>query len=181
MKIYTRTGDDGTTSLFSGGRVSKHHLRVEAYGTVDELNSAIGLARALQPHPHTAAWLETVQNHLFHLGADLSTPLDAKAEWVVRMDADKIAWLEETVDRLTADLPALKHFILPGGAPAAAQIHVARTVCRRAERLAVALQEQVELGPHVIVYLNRLSDFLFTLARWENLQAGIPEEQWSVR
>jgi cob(I)alamin adenosyltransferase len=181
MKIYTRTGDDGTTSLFSGGRVSKTNLRVEAYGTVDELNSILGLARALKPHPGTDSLLNAVQNQLFHLGADLATPLDAAASWVVRMDAETVAWLENRIDDLTVALPPLKNFILPGGTPAAAQIHVARTVCRRAERIAVALQELEPLGEHVIHYLNRLSDFLFTLARWENLQAGIPEDKWSAR
>jgi cob(I)alamin adenosyltransferase len=181
MKIYTRTGDTGETSLFSGGRVSKTHLRVEAYGTVDELNSLLGLARAHRPHPQTDQWLEQVQNQLFHLGADLATPLDAKADWVVRMDAETVNWLETTIDQITSELPELKRFILPGGSLAAAQIHVARTVCRRAERLVVALQEHESLGEHVLTYLNRLSDFLFVLARWENKQAGIPEDQWSAR
>ncbi len=181
MKIYTKTGDSGETSLFSGGRVPKKHLRVEAYGTVDELNSVIGAARAHQPRLQTDAWLERIQNQLFHLGADLSTPLDAKADWVVRVDPSSIAWMEETIDKMTADLPELKNFILPGGSLLAAQIHVARTICRRAERLAVALRDEEAIGANVIPYLNRLSDFLFTLARWENLKAGIPEEKWSVR
>ena len=181
MKIYTKTGDDGTTSLFSGGRVPKTHLRVEAYGTVDELNSVIGVARSHQPSEKTDALLEKVQNQLFHLGADLATPLDAKADWVVRMDADTVAWLESSIDTMTADLPELKRFILPGGTPASAQLQVARTVCRRAERVAIALSEDEAIGEHVLTYLNRLSDWLFTIARWENLQAGIREEQWSVR
>lgn len=181
MKIYTKTGDNGTTSLFSGGRVSKTHLRVEAYGTVDELNSVIGVARALQPSAQTAEWLERVQNQLFHLGADLATPLDSKSDWVVRMKAETVAWLEGSIDQMTGQLPELTQFILPGGSPAAAQLHVARTVCRRAERLTVALAEHEALGDHVLTYLNRLSDWLFTLARWENLQAGISESTWSVR
>jgi cob(I)alamin adenosyltransferase len=181
MKIYTKTGDDGTTSLFSGGRVAKTHLRVEAYGTVDELNSILGVARAHHPHARTDAWLARVQRQLFHLGADLATPLDAKADWVVRMDAETVRWLESAIDEMTAELPALQNFILPGGALAAAQIHVGRTVCRRVERLVVALEEQEEIGEQVRMYLNRLSDFLFTLARWENMQAGIPEDKWSTR
>ncbi|NWF67623.1 MAG: cob(I)yrinic acid a,c-diamide adenosyltransferase [Chloroflexi bacterium] len=181
MKIYTKTGDAGETSLFSGGRVPKTHLRVEVYGTVDELNSLLGVVRALRPHPQVDSWLEHVQNQLFQLGADLATPLEAKADWVVRIDAPAVAWLENVIDQMDADLPELKNFILPGGTPAAAQIHVARTVCRRAERLAVALQDGEALGEHVIPYCNRLSDFLFVLARWENLKAGIPEEKWSVR
>jgi cob(I)alamin adenosyltransferase len=181
MKIYTKTGDSGETSLFSGGRVPKKHLRVEVYGTVDELNSVIGVARAHQPHPQTDAWLERVQNQLFHMGADLATPLDAKADWVVRVDAASITWMEETIDQMTAELPNLKNFILAGGSLAASQIHVARTICRRAERLAVALRDEEPIGDNVIPYLNRLSDFLFTLARWENLKAGLSEEKWSVR
>jgi cob(I)alamin adenosyltransferase len=181
MKIYTKTGDDGTTSLFSGGRVSKAHLRVEAYGTIDELNSVLGAARAYNLSGKTMEWLEKVQTQLFHLGADLATPLDAKADWVVRMDAETIEWLETTIDHMAADLTPLKNFILPGGTPAAAHIHIARTICRRAERLAVTLAEQEAIGEHVLKYLNRLSDWLFTLARWENQQAGIPEEKWSVR
>jgi cob(I)alamin adenosyltransferase len=181
MKIYTKTGDSGETSLFSGGRVPKAHLRVEAYGTVDELNSHLGVVRALNPSPASNDMLESIQNQLFQIGADLATPLDAKADWIVRMDGAPITWLEERIDALTADLPELKNFILPGGTVVAAQLHVARTVCRRAERLAVALAQTEQIGDYVIVYLNRLSDFLFTLARWENLQAGIAEEKWSVR
>jgi len=181
MKIYTKTGDDGTTSLFSGGRVSKTHLRVEAYGTVDELNSILGVARAHQPHAQTDGWLAQVQRQLFHLGADLATPLDAPSDWVVRMDAETVAWLEQCIDTMTAQLPALKNFILPGGSPGAAQLHVARTVCRRAERIIVGLQEQEPIGEQVLNYLNRLSDFLFTLARWENMQAGNAEDTWAGR
>ncbi len=180
MKIYTKTGDDGTTSLFSGGRVLKSHLRVEAYGTVDELNSALGLARAFQPSAPVDGWLAQVQRQLFHLGADLATPLDAHREWVVRLDAAAIAWLEARIDDMTAALPPLTNFILPGGSPAAAQLHVARTICRRAERLVVALQEYEAIGDHALVYLNRLSDFLFVLARYENKQAGIPESRWTA-
>ena len=181
MKIYTKTGDDGTTSLFSGGRVSKTHLRVEAYGTVDELNSVLGLVRAYHPHDRTDGWLARVQRQLFNLGADLATPLDSKADWVVRMDAETVTWLEQSIDEMTIELPELKNFILPGGSLAAANIHVARTVCRRAERMAVQLQDHEAIGDNVVNYLNRLSDFLFTLARWENMQAGIPEDKWSTR
>lgn len=181
MKIYTRTGDDGTTSLFSGGRVPKHHLRVESYGTVDELNSMLGLARAHQPSQPIDANLVRVQHQLFNLGADLATPLDAKSSHIVRMDAETVVWLEQSIDRMTADLPALTYFILPGGTPAAAAIHVARTVCRRAERLVTQLQEHEPVGDHALPYLNRLSDYLFTLARWENQQAGGGEEKWAVR
>ena len=169
------------TSLFSGGRVAKTDLRVESYGTVDELNSVLGVARAQKPSQSCDEWLEKVQNQLFHLGADLATPLDAQADWVVRMDAATITWLEETIDQMTETLPELKRFILPGGTPASAHIHVARTVCRRAERLVVALGQQESIGTHSLIYLNRLSDWLFTLARWENHQAGVEEARWSVR
>ena len=181
MKIYTKTGDDGTTSLFYGGRVSKAHLRIDTYGTVDELNSVLGVVRAFQPTAQGDEWLERIQNQLFYLGADLATPLDATSSHIVRLDAESAVWLEATIDHITADLPPLKQFILPGGSPAAAHLQVARTVCRRAERLAVALTEHEDIGGHIVPYLNRLSDFLFTLARWENLRAGISEEKWSVR
>lgn len=180
MKIYTKTGDDGTTSLFSGGRVPKTHLRVEAYGTVDELNSVLGAARAQHPTAQTDEWLARVQRQLFRLGADLATPPDAKAGWVVRMDAAPVLWLEARIDEMTAALPALKNFILPGGSPSAAMIHIARTVCRRAERIVVALQEYEPVGEHVLPYLNRLGDFLFVLARWENHQAGVPDVTWTA-
>jgi cob(I)alamin adenosyltransferase len=181
MKIYTRTGDDGTTGLFAGGRVKKTHLRVEAYGTVDELNSVLGLARALKPAAEVDGALETAQNVLFNLGADLATPLDAKAEWVVRVTAEQVAALEADIDRMSAQRPEIRFFVLPGGTPAAAQIHVGRTVCRRAERLTVGLADDEPLNPQALVYLNRLSDWLFTLARYENHLAGIDETIWRVR
>ncbi len=181
MKIYTKTGDTGSTSLFSGGRVKKDHLRVEAYGTVDELNSLLGVARASSPTVQTDEWLETVQNHLFRLGSDLATPMDAKADWLVRIEAESIEWLESTIDQMTETLPALKNFILPGGCVASAHLQVARTVCRRAERVTVALAEGEAVGEQVLPYLNRLSDWLFTLARYENAQVGIPETKWSVQ
>jgi cob(I)alamin adenosyltransferase len=178
MKIYTKTGDDGTTGLFAGGRVYKMHPRVNAYGTVDELNSAVGTARAAAAKRDD--WLKQVQNDLFHIGADLATPLDADAEWVVRTPEGSITWLETRIDEMTEQLPPLKHFILPGGCPAAAHLHLARAVCRRAERLVVNLAQQEPVTESAVIYLNRLSDFLFTLARYENMLVGIPEEQWQV-
>jgi len=181
MKIYTKTGDDGTTGLFAGGRVAKTHPRVEAYGTVDELNSVIGLARAHRPSAQGDGWLTQAQHDLFVLGADLATPQDAQADWVTRLDDAAVNWLEAAIDQMTAALPELKHFILPGGTLAAAQLHVARTICRRAERCAVALGQHEAIGDQVVIYLNRLSDFLFTLARWENHQAGMTEATWSAR
>lgn len=180
MKIYTRTGDDGTTSLFSGGRVSKHHLRVEGYGTVDELNAVLGVARTLNAMPGTDARLAAVQRELFHLGADLATPLDAASKHVVRVKAQAVSRLEIDIDAMTAELPPITNFVLPGGTRAGAMIHVGRTVCRRAERLVVQLAEQEPIGDHVLPYLNRLSDYLFTLARWENITAGVNEEKWVV-
>lgn len=181
MKIYTKTGDDGTTSLFSGGRVPKHHLRVESYGTVDELNSYIGLARSTQITDHADNQLEAIQNHLFRLGADLATPMNAKAEWLIRITDEEIQWLEETIDDLSQKLPELKNFILPGGVPIASHLHVARTICRRAERLVVALQEVEDINDKSLIYLNRLSDYLFTLARYENAQNNEAETKWVVR
>ena len=181
MKIYTRTGDQGTTGLFGGDRVEKNHPRIEAYGTVDETNAYLGLARAHLHDQPGAARLELLlarlQSELFILGADLATPQNARAT-VPRIEASHIAALEHAIDALEADLPPLKHFILPGGTVAAGMLHVARTVCRRAERLTVAAAEQDTLSPNTAIYLNRLSDLLFVLARWTNHQAGIDEAQW---
>ena len=181
MKIYTRGGDDGSTALFSGGRVAKTHMRVEAYGTVDELNAAIGLARTLQPSEATDQALEQVQNHLFYLGADLATPQETQADWIVRVDEASVQWLEGEIDRMTEQLPEIKNFILPGGTPAAAQLHVARTVCRRAERRTVELGHHEAISEMPTHYLNRLSDWLFTVARWENHQQGISKAKWALR
>lgn len=181
MRIYTKTGDAGETSLFGGGRVPKHHARVDAYGTIDELNSTLGLARAARPSEQVDEWLEAVQNQLFHLGADLATPLDAKADWITRISEADIAWLEETIDRMSEALTPLANFILPGGTPAAAQLQLARAICRRAERLTVVLSESEDLGAHALPYINRLSDWLFTLARYENMKAGESESKWSLR
>lgn len=159
----------------------KTHLRVEAYGTVDELNSLLGVVRAADLSQRADSWLNEAQRQLFRLGADLATPMDAKADWITRIDAGEIRWLEDTIDEMTAELEPLRNFILPGGTTAAATLQLSRAVCRRAERLAVSLARQEELGDHVIAYINRLSDWLFTLARYENLQAGEPETKWSVR
>ncbi len=159
----------------------KTHLRVEAYGTVDELNSLLGVVRAADLSQRADSWLNEAQRQLFRLGADLATPMDAKADWIARIGAGEIRWLEDTIDEMTAELEPLRNFILPGGTTAAATLQLSRAVCRRAERLAVGLARQEELGDHVIAYINRLSDWLFTLARYENLQAGEPETKWSVR
>ncbi len=181
MKIYTRTGDEGETSLFSGGRVRKDHLRVEAYGTTDELNSVLGLARSETMPDEAQQWLERIQNELFVIGADLATPMDSSPGWLQRLSTGTIEPLENEIDRMTLELPPLKNFILPGGTRAAATIHLARTVCRRAERLAVSLAADEPVNPAIIIYLNRLSDWLFTLARWVNLRAGEAETRWTAR
>lgn len=181
MKLYTRTGDNGTTGLFAGGRVRKDDLRVEAYGTIDELNSTLGVVRAHQPHDPIEGWLDAVQQQLFHLGADLATPLDTNVTWVVRITPDQVSWLEQTIDHMDETLTPLQHFILPGGTLAAAHLHIARTVCRRAERLIVSLADQETLNDQVIPYVNRLSDWLFSAARYANLLANVDEMRWIVR
>ncbi|MCY3780614.1 MAG: cob(I)yrinic acid a,c-diamide adenosyltransferase [Chloroflexi bacterium] len=181
MKIYTRTGDAGETALFSGGRVAKTHLRVEAFGAIDELNSLIGVVRAAELSTRADNWLRQVQMQLFHLGADLATPLDAKADWISRISDADIEWLEATIDEMTSELEPLKNFILPGGTAAAANLQLSRAVCRRAERQLVALKQEDDIGDYALAYVNRLSDWLFTLARYENLQAGEPETKWSMR
>lgn len=184
MKIYTRTGDQGTTALFGGGRVSKTHPRIAAYGTVDETNSFVGLARAhAADHPRfdrIDPALSEVQSELFILGADLATPADARAQ-TPRIDDEHVVRLERGIDELESDLPELKRFILPGGTRAAAVLHVARTVCRRAERLVLTAAEQEPVTPAAPVYLNRLSDYLFVLARWTNRTGGGEEWTWSPK
>ncbi len=178
MKIYTKTGDEGQTSLFAGGRVNKDHVRLHAYGTVDELNSVLGMARVYPLDAELSQWLERVQMELFHVGADLATPLDAEASWVVRVDAAMVEALEHEIDTLEAELVPLKNFIVPGGTPAAATLHFARTVCRRAERWLVTLSHESEINPYCKQYLNRLSDWLFVLARAANQRAGTSDVVW---
>jgi cob(I)alamin adenosyltransferase len=165
-RIYTRLGDGGETHLGDMSRVPKTHPRIEAYGTVDELNSTIGVALNAPDLPaDNADWLRRVQNDLFDVGADISVPESDERERL-RVTPEQVAWLEERCDQVNADLPKLKSFVLPGGTPAAAQLHVCRTVCRRAERLAISVGE--ELNAEVVRYLNRLSDLLFILARGAN-------------
>lgn len=179
MKIYTRTGDLGETGLFGGPRVSKDAPRIEAYGTVDELNSVLGLARAESPPPALDALLARVQNELFDLGAELASPDPARQGTGV-LGMRQVAELEQAIDRLETDLPPLKQFVLPGGCRGAACLHLARTVCRRAERRVVGLShtEAERVAPHLLIYLNRLSDFLFVAARWLNAQAGVADVPW---
>jgi cob(I)alamin adenosyltransferase len=182
MKIYTKTGDRGETGLFGGGRVKKSHLRVEAYGEVDELNAAVGVARAALGDPDLDAELARVQDELFRVGSELAAPHGERARAAVPpVDAAWAARLEAAMDRWDGELPPLASFVLPGGAPAAAALHLARCVCRRAERRVVALAEVAEVEPTVLVYLNRLSDFLFVAARLANRRAGRPDVPWRPR
>jgi cob(I)alamin adenosyltransferase len=180
MKIYTRTGDEGQTGLFGGGRVSKTHPRVEAYGDIDELNAAIGMARAIEPMPRLDEVLVPLQRDLFAIGALLATPDRDKMKKQLekaRLDDSRIRELEHAIDEGDRELDALRSFIVPGGAPKSAALHVARTVCRRAERRVIALESE-DIPPIVVVYLNRLSDLLFTLARVANKRAGAGEVTW---
>lgn len=178
MKIYTRTGDEGQTALFAGGRVSKGHARLYAYGSVDELNTIIGLALAAGIDDALRTVLERVQSELFIVGADLATPLAAQSKSMVRITPDLVAQLEQEIDVWDETLPALKNFILPGGSLTGGFLHQARTVCRRAERWAVMVQESETINAEVLRYLNRLSDWLFVLARVTNYRAGHPEMTW---
>jgi cob(I)alamin adenosyltransferase len=187
MKIYTKTGDSGETGLFAGPRVRKDDLRIEAYGTVDELNAVLGLARsaaATSSAQHKLpseidSLLATIQHTLFDLGSQLATP-DPKARGTNFVTTRQIETLEQAIDRFESQLPPLKNFILPGGAPAAAWLHLARTVCRRAERRVVTLmhRKQKNVLPEALIYLNRLSDLLFVLARAANQSAGQADVPW---
>ena len=178
-KIYTRTGDGGTTGLVDGSRSAKHSPRIEAIGAVDEANSALGFA-AVVLEDAARADVTRLQNDLFDLGADLATPGDdfAPGEMTLRMVPAQAEWLEGRIDTATAVLAPLTSFVLPGGTDAAARLHVARTVCRRAEREVLLAREEVEVNPLVLVYLNRLSDLLFILARAANAAEGRDEPLW---
>lgn len=181
MKIYTRTGDAGETALFGGGRVSKDHPRVAAYGDVDELNSTIGLVRATEPVAFHDALLESIQRDLFSIGGHLATPDPekvAKALEKASLSQERVADFERAIDAADAVLPPLRAFVLPAGTPKAAALHVARTVCRRAERHVVHLAVKEEVPELFLVYLNRLSDLLFALARLANHEAGQADVTW---
>ncbi|MEZ4712277.1 MAG: cob(I)yrinic acid a,c-diamide adenosyltransferase [Caldilineaceae bacterium] len=179
-KIYTKRGDDGTTALGGGQRVPKESLRVTAYGAVDELNSQIGVAVAGGLAARLAEVLAVIQNELFHLGSDLCFLEEDKQQYSIpQIEARHVQHLEQLMDELTGVVGALENFILPGGALGAAHLHVARTVCRRAERDVIALSRQEPVGAHVIPYLNRLSDALFVMARYENHAKQIPEPLWN--
>jgi cob(I)alamin adenosyltransferase len=179
VKIYTKTGDSGETGLFGGPRVKKSDARVEAYGDVDELNVAVGAARALVEDPEFDGLLANVQEELFCVGVELATPHGAKARGAIPpVDSAWTARLERAMDGWDAELPPLAKFVVPGGTRTAAALHVARTVCRRAERRVVSLAAEVEVEPAVLAYLNRLSDFLFVAARVANHRARREEPLW---
>ena len=181
MKIYTKTGDAGHTGLFGGGRVDKDHPRVEAYGDVDELNAFIGLARSIEMMPRIDEVLVPIQRDLFSIGALLATPDHDKMREQLqkaRIDDERIAELERAIDDCERELEPLRSFIVPGGTPKSSALHVARTACRRAERRVVALNREVGLPELAIIYLNRLSDLLFMLARVANHRAGAGEVTW---
>jgi cob(I)alamin adenosyltransferase len=181
MKIYTKTGDGGETGLFGGGRVPKDHPRTSAYGDVDELNSAIGVARAAAPADLFDALLDSIQRDLFSIGGHLATPDPAKvAKALEKADVspERVVLFERTIDEADRELPPLRAFVLPGGTPKAAALHLARTVCRRAERSVVTLSRESQVPALFLVYLNRLSDLLFTLARLANHRAGTGDATW---
>lgn len=179
MKIYTKTGDLGETSLLGGMRVPKDHLRVSAYGDVDETNAALGVVRALAEEPLERLLL-AIQKDLFAIGAQLADPSHkvAAKRTKAAVTAAQVRRLEKAIDAREARLPPLRSFVLPGGTPAAALLHQTRTVCRRAERSVVTLAREADVDPRIIVYLNRLSDLLFVLARVENHRAGFAEDRW---
>jgi len=182
-KIYTKTGDTGETSLFGAGRVKKDHLRVRAYGEIDELNSLIGLVRAGLQYEEIVKELGPVlariQDRLFVIGSVLATPKNAALyEKIPKMIEEDIILLEVAIDKLARQMPRLQNFILPSGSILATQLHIARAVCRRAERTTVTLSKEVEIDPLLIQYTNRLSDLLFEAARWVNWKLGIEEEEW---
>jgi cob(I)alamin adenosyltransferase len=184
VKIYTRGGDDGETSLFGAGRVGKAHPRVEAMGAVDELNAALGWALTQLAHGSSRERLEALQHDLFAIGAELATPAPKEGRTrpaTPALPESRAAEMEAWIDEATAELPPLEAFVLPGGVASAAALHLARTVCRRAERAVVRLAEQEGVPPVVLVHLNRLSDLLFTLARLENHRAGRGDTEWKKR
>lgn len=181
MKIYTKTGDAGTTALLGGTRVGKNHLRLEAYGTLDELNAWMGLLRDFKVNERRAAFLKEVQDMLFTLGSHLATAPGKQIRHMPTYTEADIAALEQQIDNMEEGLPALKNFILPGGHPEVSQAHIARCVCRRAERLVVALHEQEPLDPAILMYLNRLSDYLFVLGRRMSHDLGAAEVAWQPR
>lgn len=181
MKIYTKTGDQGLTSLIGGTRVPKHHLRIEAYGTVDELNSWIGLIRDQQLDDHSVTVLLEVQDRLFTMGALLAADPEKSKMKLPELAAADIELLEKEIDKMDTNLPELKSFILPGGNQVVSYIHIARCVCRRCERVVTHLSEESTVNENIVVYLNRLSDYLFTLSRYAAFLLNSAESPWQPR
>lgn len=181
MKIYTKTGDKGQTSLIGGTRVPKHHLRIESYGTVDELNSYIGLIRDQQVSEHQQNLLKEIQDRLFTIGSALASDPEKSKMKIPDLHQEDIELLEKEIDTMTTELPELRHFILPGGSNAVSFCHLARCVCRRAERICVHLSEDSFVDEKVMVYLNRLSDYLFVLSRKLCFDNQIEENKWIPR
>ncbi|MEM1119879.1 MAG: cob(I)yrinic acid a,c-diamide adenosyltransferase [Bacteroidota bacterium] len=181
MKIYTKTGDKGTTALFGGTRLPKHHIRIESYGTVDELNSFIGLVRDHLTQQDVRSELKIIQETLFTIGSHLAADPSKENLWIPEIEPAEVELLEKGIDRMEASLPSLKNFILPGGHPVVSYCHVVRCVCRRAERNVVALGESEEVAPILSQYLNRLSDYFFVLARFVGKELGAKEVVWESR
>lgn len=181
MKIYTKTGDKGQTSLIGGTRVPKYHLRIESYGTVDELNSWIGLIRDQKIDDHSISILIDIQDRLFTIGSLLAKDPEKDKMKIPDLYESDITILENEIDRMDENIPALKNFILPGGHPTVSYCHIARCVCRRAERLVVQLSSESPVPPLVYIYLNRLSDYLFTLSRHISQLLGVAESPWNPR
>jgi len=181
MKVYTKTGDKGQTSLFGGQRVPKHHIRIESYGTVDELNSHIGLIRDQDINKHLILVLLEIQDRLFTLGAQLATePGNSKVK-VPKVEEKDILFLEQEIDKMNEELPEMRSFVLPGGHTTVSYCHIARCVCRKAERLVVLLAENEEIDPLIIQYLNRLSDYIFVLSRKLSIDLNAKEIPWVAR
>lgn len=180
FKIYTKTGDKGETSLFGGKRLPKNHIRIEAYGTVDELNSYIGLLGDVIEKAEVKVVLKEIQDRLFTIGANLASDPDKEMQVPDVVDTD-IELLEKSMDEMEQELPALKHFILPGGHTSVSFCHIARCVCRRAERITIALQQESPVEAIIVRYLNRLSDYLFMLARFQAKEIGVEEIKWEAR
>lgn len=180
MKIYTKTGDNGDTGLFGGDRVSKDDLRIEAYGTTDELNASLGFAETELKSGEIKILIKKIQNQLFVLGSDLATPLNhnTKSFQLPRISIEDYTFLENQIDYFDAKLEELKSFILPGGSKGAALLHLSRTICRRAERRIVTIQKEEDINPNIIIFVNRLSDLLFVLSRYENLTLNQPDVKW---
>lgn len=181
MKIYTKTGDAGTTALFGGARVPKHHIRIESYGTLDELNSTLGLLRSGGIPVDLDEFLMGLQQDLFVLGSHLAAEPGKVHGYLPELEAGAVERIEQAIDSMEAGLPPLKNFILPGGHALAAQAHICRCICRRAERLVCHLAEQETIPPEIVRYLNRLSDYFFVLARTLNLRMGIADVEWIPR